>query len=247
MVVPQGRRAAPQPPGTWGTPCGHLTRFGTPHRSPQHHQGSPSKVPLALGVQDLSPSWWLVDAHPSPSSSVKAFQQPQVQVPHPTAWIHPVPCWLAHWHRRCRSCWPLPAAVPPPGALQRQRGAVSYRKHRWGLGRCQLELPMLAGDGSAGRDLAQAADPQGCGSTRRQEKGIKEQRCRHLLAPVAVTPPRWQGARLLAPGHAGLPGAGSERRDAGSMPVAMPHSSWGPSPCQPPCRLHPLSGTSPSG
>lgn len=82
------------------------------------------------------------------------------------------------------------------------------------------ELPMLARAGTAGGDLAQAAIP-GCGSADGRE-GIKERRCRHLLALLAVTPPCWQGAMPLASRHAALHGAGSECGDAGGMPVVMP-------------------------
>lgn len=74
--------------------------------------------------------------------------------------------------------------------------------------------------GTARGDLAEAAMPRR-GSAGGRE-GIKEGRCRHLLAPPAVTPPRWQGARPPAPGHATLRGAGSERGDEGRLLGVMP-------------------------
>lgn len=81
------------------------------------------------------------------------------------------------------------------------------------------ELPMHTRAGTTGGDLAEAAIPQHGSASGRE--GIKERRSRHLLTLPAVTPPRWQGARSLAPGLAALCRAGSEHRDEGRMLVEM--------------------------
>lgn len=81
------------------------------------------------------------------------------------------------------------------------------------------ELPMHTRTGTTRGDLAEAAIPQH-GSAGGRE-GIKERRSRHLLTLPAVTHPRWQGARSLAPGLAALCRAGSEHRDEGGMLVEM--------------------------
>lgn len=72
MTAPAGWRDAPQPPGRWGATL-RPPHSGSPHRSPWYSQGSPGEVPLPLGVQDLLPSWWLVDAYFSPSPTMRAL------------------------------------------------------------------------------------------------------------------------------------------------------------------------------
>lgn len=104
-----------------------------------------------------------------------------------------------------------------PAEVERSRFLPQTPLGAWAL---PAELPMLAGAGTARGDLAKAAMPRH-GSAGSRE-GIKEGRCRHLLAPPAVTPPRWQGARPPAPGHATLRGAGSKCGDEGRLLVVMP-------------------------
>lgn len=72
MMAPPGWRDAPQPPGRWGATL-QPPQSGSPHRPLWYSQGSPGEVPLPLGVQDLFPSWWLVDAYFSPSPTMRAL------------------------------------------------------------------------------------------------------------------------------------------------------------------------------
>ncbi|XP_036247085.1 semaphorin-3B [Molothrus ater] len=93
--------------------------------------------------------------------------------------------------------WPVPAAVPPLGPAEVQRSRFLPLTPP-GARALPAELQMLAGAGTAGGDLAEAAIP-GCGSASGRV-GIKERERQHLLVPSAATPPRWRGARPPAPG-----------------------------------------------
>lgn len=89
----------------------------------------------------------------------------------------------------------LPCRPRSPAEVERNCFLPLTPLGAWAL---PAELQMLAGAGTAGRDLAEAAIP-GCGSASGRD-GIKERKLQHLLVPSAVTPPHWRGARPPAPG-----------------------------------------------
>lgn len=158
----------------------------------------------------MSPSRWLVGDHPSPSPSVWVLQQPLVLVTHPMPRTHPVPCWLTPWHRRCRSRWPLPAAVPSPGAPRRRRGAVSYRKHRWGLRRCRRSYrcspePELLGE-IWPRQRSPGADPPAAGKGSKSEGAGTCLRCRRCRPRAGRGPCHWHPAMPPSTGLAASAG-----------------------------------------
>lgn len=115
---------------------------------------------------------------------------------------------------------PLPAAVPPPGPAEVQRSRFLPLTPP-GARALPAELQMLAGAGTAGGDLAEAAIP-GCGSASGRV-GIKERERQHLLVPSAATPPRWRGARPPAPGWETLGGLRSAGMRAGCQRLCPFH------------------------
>lgn len=112
----------------------------------------------------------------------------------------------------------MPAAVPPPEPAEVERSRF-LPLTPLGARALPAELQMLAGAGTAGGDLAEAAIP-GCGSASGRD-GIKERERQHLLVPSAATPPRWRGARPPGSGCETFRGL-AEGRDEGGMPAAMP-------------------------